>query len=122
MADDVTLTATEYDRYRSNIEHEDDLINHRLSWLLIAQSFLLGACVAAANTPIVVRVVGIATCATTYISLLAAIASIRSLRRACQNRIPADFPSIVGDPPLHTMGLVGPLTVPIIFVVAWLLL
>lgn len=121
MVDQVALSPEGYDRYRRNIEHEDDLINHRLSWLLIAQSFLLGACVASGQAPTVVRAVGIATCAATYISLLAAIVSIRNLCRAAGGTPPTGFPPVVSGPLLHGMGLIGPLAVPLIFVAAWLL-
>jgi hypothetical protein len=31
-----------YDRYRRQVEHEDNLVNHRVSWLVASQSFLLG--------------------------------------------------------------------------------
>jgi hypothetical protein len=37
------MPAEFYDRIRSQIQHEADLINHRLSWLLAAQSFLFAA-------------------------------------------------------------------------------
>src|SRR5437660_1319996 len=41
----------EREQGRSRIEHEDNLINHRFSWLIMSQSFLLTAFVLLRNNP-----------------------------------------------------------------------
>jgi hypothetical protein len=112
----------QYKICRGNIEHEDDLINHRLSWLVLAQSFLFAACISAKQTPCVVRAVGIAICVATYISIIAAIWSIRCLRRHYSGEIPAGYPPLVGAKPLHGLGLFAPIIIPPIFILGWLLL
>lgn len=41
-----------YQLFRSQIEHEDNLVNHRVSWLVGSQSFLLGTYVFLVNNPL----------------------------------------------------------------------
>jgi hypothetical protein len=49
----IQVTAKDvYDQYRRQIEHEDNLVSQRSSWVLIAQSFLVvGYCIMHQNTP-----------------------------------------------------------------------
>lgn len=114
------LTCEEYDRYRHNIEHEDELINHRLTWLLISQSFLFGACVAAGSVPFALRVASVVLCLCVYMSIIAAIRSISFLRAEVDGRAPSNCPPIVGADKSHTFGLVAPLGIPIVLILGWL--
>ena len=120
-SENQSLTPEEYDRFLSNIEHEDNLINHRLSWLLVSQSFLFGASVAANPVPSIIRIIGIVSALASYVGLVAAILSIATLSRLCEERIPDRFPPAVGAAPLHAMGLVAPIVIPPIFVLGWVL-
>jgi hypothetical protein len=108
-----------YLRFRSVIEHEDHLVNHRLSWLLIAQSFLLGACVAAESTPEVIRTIGVLTCGVTFVSVLAAEVAIVKLARKFTGGVPDGCPPLVSQWVVHGFGLIGPCTLPLLFAYAW---
>jgi hypothetical protein len=46
---------------RSQIEHEDNLINQRLSWFVAAQAFLFSAYAILLNAPSQLRVAGFGT-------------------------------------------------------------
>lgn len=38
-----SLNKDQFDQWRDHVKHEDELINHRLTWLLVVQGFLFGA-------------------------------------------------------------------------------
>lgn len=67
-----------YERYRSELEHEDKVINQRLGWFLTAQSLLLGAFGLSLKEDAVllawaVLCVGVLSCVFIRVSILAAI-------------------------------------------------
>jgi hypothetical protein len=115
----VKLNQNEFDRFRHNIEHEDNLINHRTSWLLISQSFLLGACVAANTYPFVIKVVGTIIAISSELGTVAAICALDRLRRECSAGFEGTVPPLISDPVVHWMGLVAPLALPIVFAIVW---
>jgi len=94
-----------YEIYRRNIEHEDHLINHRLSWLMVAQSFLLAACVSSGRTPFIIKALGVSTCIVSYVSIFAAFRSINLLKEQRSTNIPEGYPPLVGANELN--GLIA---------------
>ena len=92
------LTAKEkrFEIFRTFANHEDHLVNHRVSWLMVGESFLIGAFVASAGIdpkisnigPEIRRIVlytGLATTASIGVSIFAAKWSIAVMREAYHN-------------------------------------
>ena len=116
------LSALEYYRLvRERIEHEDNLIVQRLSWLVASQSFLFTAYAIVTNgltaqppQPACVHfmeqlhllfqlipVVGTLTCVLIYVSVLAAVVTMRRLRNSYHSRFGTD-----DDLPIQTRPLI----------------
>jgi hypothetical protein len=112
-----------FDLYRRAIEHEDHLVNHRFSWLLVAESFLLGACISAGRIPPGVRWLGILTCGVCLVSIVAAVHAILHLRQR-YGTVSHDeaLPPIVGQGWKFSGGMAAPLLGSLIFLLAWILL
>jgi hypothetical protein len=131
-----------YRLFRSRIEHEDNLILQRLSWLVASQSFLFTAYAITTNglTGIEAKVAGgfleqsallfrliptVAICVALliYISILAALRAIRQIRRLYQARsLSPDLPPIQTAATTRLLGLSAPLLLPLLFVSVWLVL
>ena len=141
----VVLSPLEhYNLFRNRIEHEDELIVQRLSWLVASQSFLFTAYAitlnglssmptTAASTLVsqqrllfgLIPVVGVLTCGLISISILAAVRATRLLRRTYQSRfdkVDAPLPDIMTSKSTRLLGLTAPLLLPLMFVVVWLFL
>lgn len=132
------LSLDAYRVIRSEIEHEDQLINHRLSWLVSSQSFLLTAFAISVNAPVQFKTpayehlnallfkllpyAGLASTVLIYPTILAAIASLFRLRRQAGNRRPSGLPPAHGPLGLVLFGLSGPLLIPWVFAIVWGLL
>ena len=50
--EDFDLLVKRFELFRRVVEHEDDLLNQRMSWMILAQSFLMGAYITAHETMI----------------------------------------------------------------------
>ena len=127
-----------YDAVRSRLDHEDNLIVQRLSWMLGSQSFLFtgyaialsaGQALAADRMRVLLWVmpgVGIATSLLIYAGILAALVAMRRLATDFAARVPEA--SGLGLPPIRSSegllraGLAAPLGLPVLFVVAWVCL
>mgnify|MGYP005810022667 CR=1 FL=1 len=123
---------------RAQVEHEDNLVSQRLSWLLAAQSFLFTAYAISLNGPVQLRVerladrlttllpiVGICTAILLWITILAGIFAMRTLRVAferCVSDLPKDIPPIQTRGATLFGGQIGPFLVPPLFIVIWLFL
>ena len=139
------VSALDYYRlYRERIEHEDNLIVQRLSWLVGSQSFLFTAYAIVTNglatQPQVISphfmeqlgllfglipVVGALTSVLIYISILAAVASMRKLRRSYHSRFGKedhDLPPIMTRAPIRLFGHSASVLLPLVFIVVWLVL
>src|ERR1043166_1349351 len=108
MTEPAPLTKLDHYRLiRERIEHEDNLVVQRLSWLVASQSFLFTAYAIVLNgltgapSPAAVTLmhqqtrlsrliplVGILTCALIYVSIVAAVKAIATLRRTYRSRFP----------------------------------
>ena len=148
MAESGTLTSAElYDRVKSQIEHEDELINIRVVWQLLAQSFffstyatLLNAKGEAKNhlfaqqqefllwaVPIAAFLAGILA----SISIVASLYNIEYLRQLYEHyprhRDEDDhsarvFPAIQGPDVSRKWGRVPPIGLPVLFILTWLII
>jgi hypothetical protein len=131
-----------YRLFRARIEHEDNLIIQRLSWLVASQAFLFTAYAITTNglngiDPKIggrfleqagllfrlIPTVAISVALLIYISILAALRAIRQIRRLYQAKaIPPDLPPIQTAATTRLLGLSAPLLLPLLFVSVWLVL
>ena len=131
-----------YRLFRGRIEHEDNLIIQRLSWLVASQSFLFTAYAITTNglsglepklpnrfleqAELLFRLipmVAIGGALLIYISILAALRAIRQMRRMYQTQsVPPDLPPIQTATATRLLGLSAPLLLPLLFVSVWLVL
>lgn len=131
-----------YQVFRNRIEHEDNLIMQRLSWLMASQSFLFTAYAIVTNGlssgPItggnifishldvlarIIPIVALLNSLLIALSILGALKAIRELRQEYHKQ--GEFLKII---PLQTsrsarqLGLSAPLLLPPLFLVVWLYL
>jgi hypothetical protein len=131
-----------YQIFRNRIEHEDNLIMQRLSWLMASQSFLFTAYAIVTNgmttSPAtggnmfvnhlltlarIIPVVALLNSLLILVSILAALKAIRELRDEYQRQ-----PEILETIPLQTsksartLGLSAPVLLPLLFLAVWLFL
>lgn len=124
------------DALRRRIEHEDNLVNQRLSWLVGSQAFLLTAFAislnaapdlkppkyAVANRVLVewLPFAGVACIVILWLTLAGALWSMAELRaQADKVSLPEDFP-IHSRRPIRWLGFAAPLAIPGVFLVLWL--
>jgi len=127
---------------RSQIEHEDNVINQRLSWFVAAQSFLFTANAMVLNAPptplfpqfretvrllvLLVPLVAVCSCLMIYTTVVAGVLALRNLREFVSRRPdlqePDHLPPIHGSFVTSTLGLVVPLLLPLLFLIVWMLL
>jgi hypothetical protein len=143
MREEHSISPVEqYHVVRSQIEHEDNLVSARLSWLLASQSFLFTAYAITLNGPplshfkmfetnaslliFLLTIVGIVSALLIWVSILAGIAAMRNLKTDFERRVGPALPS--GLPPIQTRGAplragqLGPVLIPLLFTTVWLVL
>lgn len=120
---------------RQRIEHEDNLINQRLSAMVGSQSFLLTAFAISLNAPkeffsphyepvhrVLTRMLPIAGIASVIILMLTLVGAVLALRGLHQS---ADSLVTHGDPPIHSgrlarlLGQSAVVGVPLVFLMLW---
>jgi hypothetical protein len=131
-----------YQIFRNRIEHEDNLIMQRLSWLMASQSFLFTAYAIVTNglansstiggnmfvnhlliLARIIPVVALLNSLLILVSILAALKAIRELRNEYQRQ-----PEVLEAIPLQTsksartLGLSAPVLLPLLFLAVWLFL
>lgn len=131
-----------YQIIRSQIEHEDNLINQRLSWFIAAQAFLFTAYAILLNAPtemraqkfatqqdllfLLVPVVAIGMSILIYTTIIAAMIAMTNLRRLLESKVKkqerADLPPVQGYRLTVVLGQVAPILIPLLFIVVWILL
>lgn len=131
----------QYQIVRGQIEHEDNLISQRLSWLLASQAFLFTAYAITLNGPVqlhslkyelhvgfmimMLPVIGIFTALLIWIAILAGLVSMTRLRddfsRSSGNALPSGVPPIQTSGWVLIAGHLGPVFIPLLFLSAWLL-
>jgi hypothetical protein len=130
------FTAMEYYKIvRTEIEHEDDLISQRLTWLVNIQAILFGALflLLTGGAPPALRdrlsltilaVVGVSDVILIF-GIVLAFAAVRRLRSrfyeqlALQKENPEEYPDPVVSNWGNIFGLVVALALPVLFFVAW---
>jgi hypothetical protein len=127
-----------YRAIRDQIQHEDNLIVQRLSWLMAAQSFFFtGYAIIANGTPtprnqllakqqdLLFNIIPAVACLSDlliYASVLAGVVALDRLRRTYFHHVaPGDFaPAIQGSLLTRWLGIASPLLLPPVFLAAWL--
>jgi len=124
-----------YNRYRIELEHEDNLINQRVSWFLVAQSLLfaaLGISLERKESELAATVilVGFFSSVFILISVFAAIAAFFRWR-SLLNRVKGEgtsedeYPQLSRSSTTSTImicGFVAPVGLSVLFSAAWLFL
>ena len=141
-ASEKTSSLELYRLFRSRIEHEDNLIIQRLSWLVASQSFLFTAYAITTNgltnleakaggrfveqASLLFRLiptVAIFVALLIYIGILAALRAIHQIRKIYQSKgVPGELPPIQTSATTRLLGLSAPLLLPLLFVSVWLVL
>jgi hypothetical protein len=144
--DEKPLSPLEYySLIRERIEHEDNLIVQRLSWLVASQSFLFTAYAIVTNglTTLppqpayihfsdqlqllfqLIPIVGTLTCVLIYVSVLAAVVTMRRLRLSYHSRFGTeerDLPPVQTQAPARLFGYSAPVLLPLVFIIVWLII
>jgi len=132
----------QYRMVRQQIEHEDSLVNQRLSWLLGSQSFLFTAYAISVNGPPQIRskalesTVGLLILLLPLMSIISALLigltiwagmwTMQKLRRTYRRRFTEMFAQEL--PPIQStggalfLGHFAPIFLPALFIVIWMLL
>lgn len=128
-----------YQIFRSRIEHEDNLIVQRLSWLMASQSFLFTAYAIVSNglanaQPIggnefinhlailsrIVPIVALLNSLLIAVTIFAALRAIRELRNEYRKQPqPLEIISLQTSPFVRTMGMTAPILLPLLFFAVW---
>ena len=131
-----------YKIIRSQIEHEDNLINQRLSWFLAAQAFLFTAYAILLNAPTEVRaqkfaaqqdllfllvpIVAIGLSVLIYTTVFAAMIAMAHLRRLLESHVKEQertvLPPVQGYRLTLVLGQAAPILIPLLFIVIWIIL
>jgi hypothetical protein len=136
-----SISGIEYYRIiRSQIEHEDNLINQRLSWFVAAQAFLFSAYAILLNAPSQVRlqrfatqqeilfflipVVAIGMSILIYITVIAAMLAMANLRRLLESHVKEEelLPPVQGYRQTLLLGQASPILMPFLFMITWIVL
>lgn len=119
-----------YERYRSELAHEDDLINQRLGWFFVAQSLLFAGLGVALKQNIctlseIVIGVGFISSLLVLISVIAAVGAFfhwRSLMTQEMNSLSVrneEYPHLMRSGVIMIAGFVAPIGLPVLFMMAW---
>jgi len=124
-----------YKYHRERITTEDNLINHRLTWLLVPQAVLYGFCATTFAKGTIgpfelllvalVACLGIVTCALGWFSIMAAAAAITLIQQQYRYYWPCPdpkLPFLSAPGNLDAQGMRAAKWLPLCFIVAWLLL
>ena len=131
-----------YQIIRSQIEHEDNLINQRLSWFVASQACLFSAYAIHLNSPSQVRLqnfatqqeilfsliplVAIGASILTYITVIAAMLATANLRRLLKTHMNEKDSALL--PPVQwyrqtlLLGQASPILMPFLFMISWIVL
>ena len=123
---------------RHRIEHEHDLINQRLSWLVSSQAFLLSAFAISLNAPASFTLPGyaplnrllvnclplaaIACLGVLMLTLAGAVWSLAILRRSADAVRGTDDLPVLNVAPIRWLGLAAPVFIPVVFLILWIVL
>jgi hypothetical protein len=138
--DERSIDPLDYYRIvRGQLEHEDNLITNRLSWLIASQSFLFTAyAILAGNVSqgvisdprrqLLVLIPGIAglTCIFIFLAILGGVIAMHNLRKLHRRHSSSahnqTLPPVQGYHATQFLGLVAPILLPILFTSVWVYL
>jgi hypothetical protein len=123
---------------RKRIEHEDNLLNQRVSWIVSSQAFLLTGYAILLNAPLQLRneefvrahallmklipLTSICVTVLLWLGILAGILAMRDLRSCAEKHSGYEASHVQGRPLTRVIGLATPALVPVVFLITWLLL
>jgi hypothetical protein len=123
---------------RHRLEHEDNLLNQRLSWILTSQSFLLTGYAILLNAPAALRsetyardhhllmalipLSGVVTVFLLWAAIIAALLAMRDLRARARAHPGFESSHIQGRPMTRWLGIAAPTLIPAVFLVSWLVI
>jgi len=128
-----------YHIIREQIQHEDNLIVQRLSWLMAVQSFLFtGYAIIANASPqprnplsakqqdLLFNIIPGVACVSDlliYGSVIAGVLALGRLRHAYATHVASagGFPEIQGSRLTRWLGVASPILLPLVFLIAWLI-
>jgi hypothetical protein len=114
---------------RRKLEHENDLVNHRLSWLASSQAFLAAAYVirfsSDSDTPEGLErgipVLGIVSTLVVFSSIIAAVWAFQvEQRRWTRDEEQRERVLLTGTPLTQKLGFIAPIGLPVVVVAGWL--
>jgi hypothetical protein len=124
--------AAVFQAHRDQIEHEDDLIGIRVSWLVAAETFLFVAYAILVNGSQykapgtnanelfeLIPWLGVGLVVCVVISVASAMWAINRLQRNCPTH-PTGFPRLTSSKWAHVTGFFGALGIPVVLLSAWL--
>ena len=131
-----------YQIIRSQIEHEDNLINQRLSWFVASQAFLFSAYAILLNAPsqgrlrsfatqqdmlfYLIPLVAIGVSIVIYITVIAAMLAMANLRRLLESHLKEEesalLPRVQGYRQTLLLGQATPVLIPFLFMISWIVL
>lgn len=127
-----------YGIFRGQIVAEDQLVNHRMTWLILVQTFLLVILAAVVSSSAAMQHIrniwvfkwamcaaGVITAITVWAGIRAADREIHDLKQQYEDiyggAVPANLPPIVGHGRNHKLGRI-PFILPFFCVLLWLVL
>jgi len=123
---------------RGRIEHEDNLLNQRVSWVVNSQAFLLTGYAILLNAPsqsrseqvihdhgVLIKLIPLTSISVTlllWLGVLAGIWAMCDLRSRVKVYPALDASHALAPPLTRAIGLATPALVPVVFLITWLLL
>jgi hypothetical protein len=121
---------------QARLNHEDDLINQRISWLVNSQSFLLTAYAITLNglaadsgrpqAAIQLKLLellpmaGIASVILVVAAMIGGLFAMSELRRFAATKYPKDRLFVISKPTIQFLGVSAPTLIPLVFLIIWL--
>lgn len=140
------LSQAEYYQFiKQQIDHQDNLVNQRVIWQIIAQAFFFGAYASLMNAPKepkgplfdaeqwlllwLLPLAGLLAGLLAYVGIVSSLKTIEYLRKlyndyaekATSDRSSTLYPPIQGPPHLRRLASLAPIWMPIVFAVTWLI-
>jgi hypothetical protein len=125
-----------FEMISSRIEHEDNLLNQRVSWIVSSQAFLLTGYAILLNAPLqprseqfqhdhallmkLIPFTSIFVTSLLWIGILAGIRAIRELRARAKARPGFEAGQTLARPLTRAIGLAIPALIPVAFLLTWL--
>ena len=121
---------------QSRLSHEDDLINHRISWLMNSQSFLLTAYAITLNGLAgdvgrpeaavqrkllqLLPTTAIGCVILVAISVIGGMFALSELRQMAIAKFPKDRVDLICSPRIQFLGISAPILIPLVFLFIWI--